>query len=252
MRRFLVCAALSLVLVTAAVANNPQAAQTPELGWWVGKVSSLSGGNLAFHSTGFVFVVRSRAYVITTLHTFTDIRRVHGEDAPVFLTLPGLPEPYRLLPVMSVPGEDSIVFAFEELFLEPAEETVYDYGPSSKPGEELLVVGYSGAKSGEPLPQMLREEFLALASLDFETDVITVPPRRGGSGSIVILCRTDIPLFGLSGGPVLDPESLRLVGMVKGFGLGGNEALHKRIGAWRFHIIVRLDDTMRAISQLRR
>jgi hypothetical protein len=241
-----------LLAVLCTPAPTAQAGHSARLRWLVGKVSVQHNGRFSFQSSGFVFRHASRHYVITTSHTIEKIRNDYGHDAPIFIQLPNLGRPLSCTLLFTEPSEDSAVLEIKYPSTEGVPDTVYEPAPSLRKGERLAIIGYSDTTHRRHKPVMLFVDFLSEATLDFNTNLLSLPPDPDPGKIRVILTKGGSPHPGMSGGPVLAPDTLTLIGMTKSYGISRADGdIPKALGVEEFHIIVRLDRTMERIRNIR-
>ncbi len=242
---------LIVPLFIAVSINKASAVHSKELGWLVGKVVVVSNGTHDFRSTGFIYKHRSNDYVITAYHAIKAIQRDYGERVRISIKLPTIKMPLSLRLVFTEPLEDSAVFEIVDPFPGYVPESVYESSLSIKKGRPLKIIGYAEDIFRQHKPRSLLSNFLTVASLNFKTDRIALPPNLNKKDSAVVLARCDVPFFGMSGGPVLNADNNALVGMTKSFGNSTkNWKLYKRLDVEEFHVIVRLDKTIERIKNL--
>jgi hypothetical protein len=241
-----------LPLLAVLLPSPLQALHTFELGWVIGKVVVLQRGKYMYQSTGFVFRHGGRPYVITTNHTLEKIEREFGKGARVFFHSPILEEPVPMRLLFTEPSEDSAVFAIDGLPPGYEFSSAYESALSLSKEDTLVIYGYPDTASGRHEPETLKADFLTLATLNFGTNWLSLPPDLRESDSKVVLTRCEAPIYGMSGSPVIIPGTSSLVGMVKSFGnTKNNRELTERLDAVEFHIIVRLDRTVERIKWIK-
>jgi hypothetical protein len=248
-RLTVISAAISMLVF--ALATPPGALHTFELEWVIGKVVVPYKGSHVYQSTGFVFKHKSIPYVITTNHTVEKIKGEYGKDARIFIKLPIIEDPLPLRPVFTEPSEDSAVFSIDRLPPGYESDTLYETALSLSKGDSLVIKGYPEKAHARHEPEEFPASFLTLATLNFRTDRLSLPPHLEESDSAVILTGCAAPVYGISGSPVFKPDFSALVGMVKSFGSSRKDRrLSEMLGASEFHIIVRLDRTIERIMEL--